>query len=71
MFMARPELPYCTTSELASFKRGRESGRVTFFRAAFCERCKCEIPKNKKWCSKKHMEESGRDARNDTEDAEG
>lgn len=46
----RPDLPYMTAAERGLFKKTQKY--MSFFRKSSCERCKAEIPKNKKFCSK-------------------
>ena len=55
-FKPRPELPYMTAGEAATFKTLRDSGVVTWFRTAICEGCESEVPKNKRFCGRKCYE---------------
>lgn len=51
-----PEIPYMTPAETVAFKRLREGGALSMFRCTSCENCQAEIPKNKRFCSKKCFE---------------
>jgi len=52
--------PWLKPGEAIYFKRLRSQGRITFFRISICETqgCEEEVPKGKRFCSKKHYEET-------------
>jgi len=50
--------PYCTAAQLGLFKKAREGGQSSFFRAANCGICKTEVPKSKTFCSIECWEKS-------------
>lgn len=43
---------YMTQGDRDLFKRYRDTGHVTFYRAAACEKCSKEVAKGKRYCSK-------------------
>lgn len=59
---------WCLVSELAHFQQGRLTGQISFFRINFCLICGAEIPKGKKWCSRKCAYSRSRKKREDGAD---
>jgi len=51
-----PEKDYMTPAELLYFRNMREVGEITFFRCGFCETCRTEVLKSKRFCSKQCKE---------------
>ncbi len=47
---------YLTRTEYTLFEQMRDSGEITMFRLAVCKECGADIPRTKKYCSKKCME---------------
>jgi len=45
------ERDWMTGYELASFRKQRANGAVSFFRTSICVSCGCEIHKSKTYCS--------------------
>ena len=43
--------PYCTSAQLALFKKARDGGQTSFFRASNCGTCRAEVPNSKTFCS--------------------
>jgi hypothetical protein len=61
LLMKGDDKPYCTAAQLTLFKKAREGGQVTFFRAGKCA-CGTEIPKSKTFCSTECWEKSKEEA---------
>lgn len=53
-----PDREYLTAPEGALFREMRESGQITLFQIEKCKReeCEADVPRSKKYCSKKCME---------------
>ena len=45
--------PWCNSGEMSLFKRLRAGQAITVFRTQTCEVCGVEIPKPKRFCSKR------------------
>ena len=52
---------YPTAALMTDFKRGRETGRVSLFRAGECTRCFKEVPKGFKFCSRDCQEKDAKE----------
>ncbi len=51
-----PGREYLTVAENQLFKEMRESGQITIFQIGKCDRCSADVPRSKKYCSKRCME---------------
>jgi len=49
----KPDAPYMNHAEAELFKRLRARGEITFFGCDVCDACPAEVPKGKRFCSKK------------------
>lgn len=56
-----PPTVYPTSSQLTEFRRGREAGRISLFRAATCLRCQAEVPRGFTFCTRDCQEKDAKE----------
>lgn len=58
----RPPPTVCpTSSQLTEFRRGREAGRISLFRATACLRCQAEVPRGYTFCTRACQEKDAKE----------